>query len=438
MRSVRFQVQALVVGAVLLASALTGGVAAVLVRGRVEEQARTALARQADALAAAVDSGRRAAASRPRVFLARGGRPRRIGDRRGNDALAAGVLARAAPGESSEGTAEVGGKRVFYAVREASGGQVVLVRKSKLETADWRPFALSILVAALAGALAAGAGAALLARRLTRPLAELSAAARALARGEAGARVDVRGRDELANVGSAFNAMADDLAAARDSERRFLMSVSHELKTPLTAVRGYAEALCENAAEPRSAGATIAAEAKRLERIVQDLIELAKLEQRSLGFEPRAIDLGDVAREALARFSPSARAEGKRLEVLAPDAAPAFADPGRVLQALANLIDNALRATPAGGTVVVHTTPGRITVRDQGPGIAAEDLPRAFEAFHLSNRYANDRDVGSGLGLAIVRELVQGMKGEVSVMSAEGAGAAFEITLPVGSQPKRR
>lgn len=430
MRSVRSQVQLLVVGAVLLASALTGGVAAVLVRGRVEDQARAALARQADALAAAVESGRRPGADRPRVFLSRGGKPRRIGVSRGNEALAAGVLARLPTDARSEGAVDVAGTRVFYAARESSGGRVVLVRRSKLEAADWRPFALSILMAALVGAGAAGAAAALLARRLTRPLGELAAATRALAEGDGDVRVDVRGRDELAAVAGAFNSMADDLAASRDSERRFLMSVSHELKTPLTAIRGYGEALSEDAADPRAAGGTIATESKRLQRIVQDLIDLARLERRDLAFEPSAIDLAEVAEQAVVRFSPAAEAAGKRLEVHATDATPAFADPGRLLQAIANLVDNALRATSAGGTVTVAVKAGKVTVRDEGPGIAAEDLPRAFEALHLSSRYAGERQVGSGLGLAIVRELVQGMNGQVSVASAENEGTAFEITLP--------
>jgi len=229
--------------------------------------------------------------------------------------------------------------------------------------------------------------------------------------------------------------MAEQLATSRESERAFLLSVSHELKTPLTAIRGYAEGLAEGAFAPDDAARTILVEARRLERLVRDLLDLARINRRefSVGREP--VDLAEVVRAAVARHEASARSFGV---ALVADAQEAWveADPDRVLQIASNLIENALRETPRGGSVTVRTEPRRLVVADTGPGLAADDLARAFDRFFLYDKYGRERPVGSGLGLAIVKQLAVAMGGSVGVASEPGAGAVFTLELPRSRTPE--
>lgn len=429
MRSLRARLLAYLGLAVLVSTVLTVAVAAVLVRDDVEGQALRGLERQADVAAALGVPARRGGAltGDRRVFFARGGRPQ------GARPRIARAVDRAVPAGDGSGHIDVEGRELFYAAR----GEVVLVRGARLAAGDWRPFLTSLLIAGVGGALVAVALSVALARRLTRPLRELAAAAGGLAAGRGDARVVVHGRDELSALGSAFNAMADELAAARGAEREFLMSVSHELKTPLTAIGGYAEALADGAATPEEAGAVIGAEAKRLERLVRDLLDLARLDRRAFAVAREPVDLGRVAERAAQLAGPRARARGVDVVVHAAGGAWATGDEGRLLQAVSNLVDNALRITPAGGTVSIEARPGELAVADTGPGLRAEDLPRAFERFHLHARYGEDRSDGSGLGLAIVRELAAAMGGSAEVESRPGTGARFTLRLPVAAEPPR-
>jgi signal transduction histidine kinase len=148
----------------------------------------------------------------------------------------------------------------------------------------------------------------------------------------------------------------------------------------------------------------------------------------SIRSEP--IDLGDAAREAYRRYEQQARAFDVRLEVEADEVTPAQGDSDRVLQIVSNLVENALRLTPAGGVVRIVAEPRRITVEDTGPGLRADELPRAFERFFLYSRYGNERPVGTGLGLAIVKQLAEGMGGSVEAESEPGRSTRFRVTLP--------
>jgi two-component system sensor histidine kinase BaeS len=234
----------------------------------------------------------------------------------------------------------------------------------------------------------------------------------------------------VASLALAFNQMADELDRAKDAERSFLLSVSHELKTPLASIRGHGEALLDQVLDvPKGAGVVVQ-EAKRLERLVRDLLDLARLNQRAFSVTPQPVDLGAAAAEAVGRHESEARRVGVSLAAEARAPAPATADPDRVLQVLSNLIENALRSTPAGGRVTVTASPGELTVADTGPGLAAGDLPRAFERFFLHGRYATNRAVGTGLGLAIVKELTEAMEGSVTVESVPGRGTTFVVRLP--------
>jgi signal transduction histidine kinase len=236
----------------------------------------------------------------------------------------------------------------------------------------------------------------------------------------------------------AFNELAEQLARAREAERSFLLSVSHELKTPLTAITGYAEALRERVVSADDAAETIAVEAERLGRLVGDLLDLARMNTTGFSVHPSEIDLGEVADDAVRRYEQQAGAFGVSLSSLVEGPAPAVADADRVLQVVSNLVENALRLTPSGGEVRVVAAPGRLQVEDTGPGLAREDCEHAFERFHLHSRYGHERPVGTGLGLALVKELTQAMGGSVDVRSEPGRLTVFTIRLPVPARTPAR
>ncbi|HTU84893.1 MAG TPA: HAMP domain-containing sensor histidine kinase [Solirubrobacteraceae bacterium] len=409
--------------AAVASCALTVVVGAVLLRHQIASQRLSALESQAD-LVAAVGGPPAALQPGDHVYSVGTGRARRVRRR-----AAVAVLA-AIPSGSSQGTVSVTGRSLVYASRPTPTGLIVLVRSAAVAFSEWRPFIGSLLLAGLGGTLLAVALSFLLARRLTRPIGELSAATRRLAAGDAEVAVPVRGTDELAELGSTFNEMSGELFRARQAQARFLESVSHELRTPLTSIRGYAEALEEEAIAPAEAARVIETEAGRLERLVADLLELARVGRADFAVGREPVDLAEVVRHAVERHLPQARELSVALSGSATPDGWVLGDEDRILQAVSNLIENALRLTPAGGSVEVRTEPGEITVRDTGPGLEAQDIPRAFERFYLHGRYRSERPVGSGLGLAIVRELVTGMGGSVEASVPAGGGAQFTIRLP--------
>jgi two-component system sensor histidine kinase BaeS len=270
-----------------------------------------------------------------------------------------------------------------------------------------------------------------LARRITHPLVDVQQAADRIARGDLSARVPspTGSYPELSSLASSINAMADNLERLRGQERQFLLSVSHDLRTPLTSIRGFAEALGDGTTtDTRKAADVIAAEARRLERLVRDLLDLAKLDAHAFSLNVRPTDLGDVVRETAEGFTPTAEGLGLQLVVHPPACddgtapEPVAADPDRLAQVVANLVENACKyATSA---IEVGTwyrrgpdgVEGVITVDDDGPGVPAEELPRMFERLWTSTR-AQARQVGSGLGLAIVAELVAAMGGSIRAQS---------------------
>jgi two-component system, OmpR family, sensor kinase len=439
--TLRRRVLAYLALAAVASCALTVGVAVILVRHRLAGQRSANLQSQANVLALA---GGAPGALRvgDHVYRVGTGKPRRVRPR-----VAAKVLAALPTTGNGEGSFTIAGRSLIYAARQTANGRVVLIRGARLAFAEWRPFLVSLVLAGLGGAALATLLAWLLARRLTRPIGELSRATERVAAGEPGVEVPVEGTDELAGLGRSFNAMSAELARARESQRRFLESVSHELKTPLTSIRGYAEAVHDGAVTPAEGGRVVAAEADRLERLVSDLLDLARLGREGFAVEHGPVDLAAIAETAVGRHLPRARELGVTLAVGGANGngatgdgtdgngAWAVGDEGRLLQATSNLIENALRLTPRGGWVTVSARPGEIAVADTGPGLAAEDLPHAFDRFYLYNRYRSERAVGSGLGLAIVKELTAAMGGGVQAASRPGGGAEFTLTVPASGAP---
>lgn len=331
-----------------------------------------------------------------------------------------------------DGTKRIRETTYFFAARPVRDRALILLRPKRLGNSAFYPFLVGLLIAAAAGITLAALAAFVLARRIARPVRRVAAAARHLGEELEPERVPVEGADEIAGLARAFNEMAEQLARARAAERQFLLSVSHELKTPLTAIRGYAEGVTDGIFDADEAAATISTEAARLERLVRDLLDLARINRTDFSIHREPLDLADVAHEAVRRDEAQARDFGVTLEAFAPAPAPAVGDPDRVLQVTSNLVENALRLTPRGGVVRVIAEPGSIAVEDTGPGLEQEDLPRAFERFYLHSRYSSDRPVGTGLGLSIVKELTRGMGGSVDVESLPRQGTRFTVHLPGG------
>lgn len=293
----------------------------------------------------------------------------------------------------------------------------------------------------IGSALAAGLAmlvAFVLARRLTRPLAAMGETADAIAAGDLSARVEL-GRhphDELAELAAALNAMAADLEHERGLERAFLLSVSHDLRTPLTSIRGYAEALTDGtipgSEEQQRAGVVIAAESRRLERLVTDLLDLARLDARQFSLHLQTIDAVTVVGAALDAFRRSAIDLGLDLTLDAPATLSIVADADRLTQIVANLVENSLKYATTRIAVDLRSASGatvELRVRDDGPGIAPADAPRVFERLFVS-RDRPGRSVGTGLGLAIVSELAAAMGGGASVDPGIDGGACFVVRLP--------
>lgn len=295
-------------------------------------------------------------------------------------------------------------------------------------------------VLAVAGVtlLVAGAVAERLSRRITRPLEDAAAATRRIAAGDLDTQVPMvrGGYPELTSLAGSINTMAASLGRAKGLERQFLLSVSHDLRTPLTSIRGFAEAIADGTApDPRRAAVVITSEARRLERLVRDLLELAKLDARRFSLDLRRVDVGEVVADTAEGFRPAGEQAGLEISVEVSEAPDlwASADPDRLAQVLANLVENALNfasrrlrivAERAGDEVVV-------VVEDDGPGIASEDLGQVFDRLHQSSRTPT-RQVGSGLGLAIVSELVDAMGATVraeSPISPSGGGTRMVVAL---------
>jgi signal transduction histidine kinase len=312
---------------------------------------------------------------------------------------------------------------------------VVLTRQSGSFGPSWSYFIIAGGVALLLAALVAWQ----MSRRMSRPLVAAVDATARIAAGDLDSRVPEHAGDyaEFTLLAHSINVMAQSLADGRVRERQLLLSVSHDLRTPLTSIRGFAEAITDGAIDDAGhAAEVISAEARRLERLVGDLLDLTKLEAKQLSLQSRPTDLSEVVGTTAEGFRPLAEKNRLALSVSVPaePLAPVAADPDRLAQVLANLIENAF--TFARGEVTVTHGPGTepgtqvITVGDDGPGISPEDLRRVFERFYQADRGPN-RKVGSGLGLAIVAELVAVMGGTVRVESPLGpaGGTRFVLVL---------
>jgi len=261
------------------------------------------------------------------------------------------------------------------------------------------------------------------------------ATTRRIASGDLDATMAVGRREdpEFAQLAESINAMGANLVRARDQERQFLLSVSHELRTPLTSIRGYADAVIDGTADdPVAAATVISTESRRLERLVQDLLDLARLDADRFSLELQRVDAAAVTGQVVESFRPRAEDLGLELDTAPGSDRPLWveADADRLAQVLANLVENAssfARRTITVGAGNVAGTP-TLWVVDDGPGILPDQLPRVFER-HVTSDRAGGRRKGSGLGLAIVSELAAAMGAGVRAESPVAAGGGTRMLI---------
>lgn len=292
---------------------------------------------------------------------------------------------------------------------------------------------LGLLVAALTAWVAA--------RRVTASVRHLQAGSQAIASGQYDRRLPEVGEDELTELARSFNTMAGTLARIEQTRAELIGNVAHELRTPVAAVRGYAEAAQDGILPADKALAAIAREVAGMERLAHDLSLVSRVEGGRVELHLRSVPLRDLLRQAQDRFHLAFEDRPVTLQVDLPAAeVVVWVDAQRAQQVLANLLSNALKHTPAGGTVRVsadvHGPVVTVAVADTGSGIAPEHLDRVFERFYRVDA-ARTPGEGSGVGLTIARGLARAMQGDLTATSAPGQGSTFRWTVPLSPAPAR-
>jgi signal transduction histidine kinase len=314
------------------------------------------------------------------------------------------------------------------------GALVIAKPKTELQR-QWLPLLERLALAFLGGALIAGIFGWYLSRRITAPVLALSDATDEIAAGRYDVVVPTTGGGEIRHLAERFNEMAAKLAESEERERHFLMSVSHELRTPLTGIRGHVDALRDGLVDdPELVQVSldvVAAEAVRLERLVGDVLDLAKLRAHRFTVLTEEVDMHRLVEQAYTSFGEEARRREIEFHLVENGEPPTIMTDGdRVLQVISNLLSNAFRWTPDGGDVElsVSTTNGvvQVDVTDSGPGIGAAERERIFRPF-----VSGDGTSGTGLGLPIARELARALGGRIELETALGRGSRFGLVLPL-------
>jgi two-component system sensor histidine kinase BaeS len=297
----------------------------------------------------------------------------------------------------------------------------------------------ALMYAALAAMAVAIALSLILSRSVIAPVRDMSRAMHRIADGRYDERVPVRGSDELAQLATRFNQMADKLNQVESMRRRLIGDVSHELRTPLTAIKGSMEGLMDGVLPATNETyQQIYLEADRLNRLVDDLQELSRVEARAYRLSLQPVAVSSLVRTVMKRLSPQAESKRITLEIeLASDLPPLLADEDRAIQILINLVSNAIQYTPEDGKIIIaakqinHEV--QISIRDTGIGISSEHLSRIFDRFYRADKSRSRRaGGGSGIGLTIARALVEAQDGRIWAESeGEGKGSTFTFTSPI-------
>lgn len=333
---------------------------------------------------------------------------------------------------------EAAAVRLATAIQSAA--EEALGRARAMERRTWT----AVLVALVASVGAAVGGTGWVAARLSRSLRRLSVATREVADGSFSQPVSVESRDEIADLTGAFNRMAARLREVEAMKEEFFSTISHELRTPLTSIREGVHLLREGIHGPLTPKqerlvTIVGASAERLLQLINQILDLSRLQAGLLPLDRRWVDLDRLAARALDELRPQAEEKSMHIgRVGAPGSIKVFADEERLLQILINLVGNAVKFTPIGGSVRLalaeRADEVEIAVSDTGPGIPAEALPRIFDRYQQAHRGRG----GSGVGLAIVKALAEAHGGRVGVESEEGQGSRFRVILPRDDGPRGR
>jgi signal transduction histidine kinase len=339
---------------------------------------------------------------------------------------------------------DAGGGIWLYSTKHLADGRVLVVAAQRPRVNALNIFTDEFLPPIIRGGVLALLLSLVLAYGISRwvadPLQEIVAAARDYPSDEA-KPVQPRGPREVQALTRAFNSMVARVRSSQRSQRDFVADVSHELKTPLTSIQGFAQAILDNTADSpearKQAAQIIHDEAGRMHRMALDLLDLARLETGTADLKMSTVDAGALLRGVAGRFMPQAQKAGVSLQVNVPGQLPVLIGDGdRLAQVFTNLVDNALKYTLAGGHVTLSAASDErgieFLVADTGVGVASEALPRLFDRFYqVDPSRAGGVKHGAGLGLAIVREIVQSHGGTISVRSEAGRGTTFCIRLPL-------
>lgn len=304
-------------------------------------------------------------------------------------------------------------------------------------------FNVTLAVAGLVSVLVIAIASASIAGRLTRPLRDVAVAARRLEAGDAAARATGGEDRESTELAEAFNAMADRLERSEMLRRRAASDIAHDLATPATVLESQLQAMIDGVVPNDAAGLEAArSTAAALGGVIADIDDLARAEAAPLQARPAAVDLAEAIPEIALALDGVRRDRSARLDVEVPAGTVAWADPGHLARALRNVVANALAHSPSGGVVTVRAEPAgdsiRIRIADQGPGIAAEDLPHVFERFYRADTAratdpATGRPSGLGLGLTIARELLSASGGRIGVERTGPDGTTFLLEIPAAA-----
>jgi two-component system sensor histidine kinase ResE len=280
----------------------------------------------------------------------------------------------------------------------------------------------------------------LIARWIAAPLDRIAEASRAVAAGVYDQELTIAGPEEIQSLAEAFNEMVREVKTSHQSQRDFVANVSHELKTPLTSIQGFAGAIMDGtASEPEElnrAARVIHDESDRLQRLVKDLLDLARLDSGQLEFAFQRVDLSALLAAVVERLSVKAKQASVRVSLEKTDYPPLVGDGDRLAQVFTNLMDNAIKHSPQGGQVRIwgEASAGWVSVHidDSGEGIPSSDLDRIFERFYMVDKArAGGTDRGTGLGLAISQEIIRLHNGTIRAQSKVGIGSRFSVQLPV-------
>lgn len=324
-----------------------------------------------------------------------------------------------------------------------AGGVFIYAPLAPLE-ARVRGLEVTLVVALLGGVVLAGLLSLFVARHFSQRLVAIEKVAEAMAAGDYAARAIVTGQDEVARLAVSLNKLAAELEKRiaelkrMDAARRdFVAAVSHELRTPLSIIQSYTEAILDGMVTPEEMKLyldTIREEVERLKRLTDELLDLRRLETGALKIQQEKLDLGEIARQVAARFQAAPEASKLHFHVEVSPVPLVLGDKDRLEQVIINLLDNAFRFTPAGGSVTLKIEPApegvALSVQDTGPGIPPEELPYIWEKFYRSDKARARTTGGSGLGLAIVKQIVELHGGRVEVQSRPGEGSTFKVILP--------